>query len=246
MDTAWTRNSYSGGTFAATVGIGTRTRLISLSGGTFSTGSVTIPTDLNASQFLDIVIWGQNVTAFSLAVTGSGTINASTLPVPASIQGQFLSMRLFYERDTNRWDVLSVNQAAVSDISAKIGSGAAVSLTTNTIANLTSIVLTPGIWDLTGVVIFTSTNAATTPSVVSAAISSANSTIPATDATAYAKRLLNLGAVASGTDYDTLNMGVNRVSVAAGTTTTMYLNARSTFSNTATAFGAIRAVPVAG
>jgi hypothetical protein len=246
QDSAWVRNSYSGGTFAATVGIGTRTRLISLSGGTFSTGSVTIPTDLNASQFLDIVIWGQNVTAFSLAVTGSGTINASTLPVPASIQGQFLSMRLFYERDTNRWDVLAVNQAAISDISAKIGSGAAVSLTTNTIANLTSIVLTPGIWDLTGVVIFTSTNAATTPSVVSAAISSANSTIPATDATAYAKRLLNLGAVASGTDYDTLNMGVNRVSVAAGTTTTMYLNARSTFSNTATAFGAIRAVPVAG
>lgn len=251
MDTAWVRTNFSGGTFAATVGVGTRTRIITLSGGTFSTGSITLPTDLNASQFLDIVVWGQVVTAFSLAVSGAGSINTtSTLPVPTTIQGQFLAMKLFYERDQNRWDVLSVSQPAVADIAAKIGSGAAVTLTSNTIANLTSIVLTPGLWDVTGNVIFTSAAATTIPTIVSAALSTASTTIPATDATSYGKRLIpNTVAIASGTDYETVNLGTRRESVAAGTTTTIYLNGRSTFTGagaSATAFGALRAVPANG
>jgi hypothetical protein len=243
-DGAITRNSYaqaSADPLTVTVKAGIRQRRIVLTGATFSSVTVTLPTDMNASQPLRVVTTGQAIVSMLWTVSGGGSIT-STLPLPAYSNGTVI-VDFWYERSQNTWIVVGVWTPPIADVSAKIGSGAAVALTTNTIANLTSIVLTPGIWNVTGCVIFTSTNAATAPTVTSAALSTANNTIPATDSTAYAKRLMNPGAVASGTDYDTLNLGVNRVVVTPGTTTTIYLNARSTFSNTASAWGSLRAVP---
>lgn len=252
MDTAWDRRLFTSPgvtTWSRTATVGQRSQLIIMTGGTFATGTFNLPTDLNASQFFDLVIWGQNVTAFTLGVTGGGTLNTNIIPIPTAIT-QYLAIRFYYERDTNRWDPISISTPPIPDVSAKIGSGVPVSLTTATVTNVTTITLGQGIWDVTGVAVFTSTAATTTPSLTRLGISTVSATaLPATDATAYASRGVNLGVVASGTDFDQLQVGVNRITVAAGTTQQVWLNCRSNFTGAAatmTAFGAIRAVPAVG
>ncbi|MGF6309478.1 hypothetical protein ABIB82_003924 [Bradyrhizobium sp. i1.8.4] len=62
-------------------------------------------------------------------------------------------------------------------ISSNVASGSAVALTTGTAADVTSISLTAGDWDVEGMVTFTTT-ATSSISTVSAYISSASGTLP--------------------------------------------------------------------
>lgn len=249
-DGAVTRNSFSHATdpdpLAVTVKAGIRMRRIVLTNAAFSQVTVTLPTDMNAHQPLRVFISGQDATSLLWAVSGAGTINASSVALPASSLRGWTIVDLWYDHATNEWDCVGVWTPPIADQAAKVGSGAAVALTSATIANLASITLGPGLWNVSGSTIFTAGGANTTPSMVKAALSSANNTIPAVDATAYASRGVNQGIVAATTDFETLTMSGDRISVAAGATTTVYLNARCNYTGAGaavSAWGALRAVP---
>lgn len=115
---------------------------------------------------------------------------------------------------------------------AEVLVGAAVALTTATDANVTSLSLTAGDWDVWGEVSF-SLNAATTVTAVNGWISTTSATLPTAP---------NKGALATLTTTLTtgatqcLPVGVRRVSLSA--TTTVYLSARAAFAvNTMSAYG---------
>lgn len=115
--------------------------------------------------------------------------------------------------------------------------GAALALTTTVPLNVTSISLTAGDWDVSGVVCFTG-NVATTVSVLIGSVSSVSATLPTYGTigrTDWPPQVA--GAISSGIDVQT---GLTRFSLAA--TTTIYLVGRADFAvNSASAFGHIRA-----
>lgn len=126
-------------------------------------------------------------------------------------------------------------------ITATVAVGAAVGLTTATPANVGSISLTPGDWDVNGVVGFNLTGATATlfqsgPSLTTAVLP----TQPGGS---------GLGTDALASDPSTLvtatgvfTIGGNYVRISLAATTTIFLVASATFSaGTAAAFGTIRA-----
>lgn len=123
-------------------------------------------------------------------------------------------------------------------ISSAIPSGSSVSLTNNTTANVTSISLTAGDWDVSGQVAFFC-NAATTSSAHIGAISTVSATLPTPGTLAgqaYAQSAVNYTA---GTT-PIFATGTTRISLNA--TTTVYLLGFSTFAvNTMNVYGVITA-----
>lgn len=120
-------------------------------------------------------------------------------------------------------------------LTRRLASGSAVSLTTATAANVISVVLTAGDWEVSGALAFVLTGA--TPTSIVGSSSRISATQGRDEATAG--RLLNLITV-SGTERLTLPTTPYRV--AAGSTMTVYLVATATFSvGTATAYGTITA-----
>lgn len=118
-------------------------------------------------------------------------------------------------------------------VSSAIASGSAVSLTTATAANITSISLTAGDWDVEGNVNFSASTATVTGT--SAGISSTSATLPADGTEAYSGVQVTLVS-----EVDSVTMPRKRISIAG--TTTVYLVGKSTFSaGTVTAFGSISA-----
>ena len=122
-------------------------------------------------------------------------------------------------------------------ISSSISSGSAVSLTTATPANITSISLTAGDWDVMGLVCFTG-NAATTVSAKNGWISSTSATVPTPpNSGSFWSDQLPLGA---GNTVWRMSVGNIRFSLSG--TTTVYLSCQATFAvNTYSAFGFIGA-----
>jgi hypothetical protein len=119
-------------------------------------------------------------------------------------------------------------------ISSTVVLGSAVSLTNDTTANVTSISLTAGDWDVSGVVAF-NPNAATTMTANRAAISTTSATVPTAGNAGY-----TWGANPGTGLPIAISTGVARLSLNA--TTTVYLVARSTFAvNTQSAYGTISA-----
>lgn len=115
---------------------------------------------------------------------------------------------------------------------AEVLAGSAVSLTTATPANITSLALTAGDWDVWGEAAFT-LNAATTVSAVNGWIYTTSATLPTAP---------NKGAIATLTAVLTtgatqcLPVGARRISLSA--TTTVYLSAQAAFAvNTMAAYG---------
>lgn len=119
-----------------------------------------------------------------------------------------------------------------------IASGSAVALTTGVAANLTSLVLTPGDWDVSSTVEFTG-NALTTVTYIASSHSTTSATIDA----APGQRMLNAyNNVAVLTTQPDIALGPTRYSVAANTTKTVYLVVQAGFGvNTCSAFGILRA-----
>lgn len=121
--------------------------------------------------------------------------------------------------------------------SSSILVGSAVSLTTGTEANVTSISLSAGDWDVSGSVLY-NINGATTSTAHAAAINTVSATWP-TDAAENnsSHAILTLGA---NPFYITRNLSRMRLSLSGATT--VYLLARATFAvSTFAAYGFISA-----
>jgi hypothetical protein len=120
-------------------------------------------------------------------------------------------------------------------ISSTIAVGSAVSLTTGTAANVTSISLTAGDWDVTGVVDFRLA-ATSTVSYLQGSVSLVSATAGAQD-TGFS----NPYSISAGLSVDAAEvLPVSRLSLAA--TTTVYLVATAGFAiSTLTAYGTLRA-----
>jgi hypothetical protein len=114
-----------------------------------------------------------------------------------------------------------------------VGVGSPVSLTTITAANVTSISLTAGDWDVYGNVNLSETSATVTKR--SAGISATSATLPTDGSECY---LSILSSVA--TELNSISMPGTRINVT--TTTTIYLVVKLTFTaGTVGAFGSISA-----
>lgn len=128
----------------------------------------------------------------------------------------------------------SVGQEIVSSVAV----GSAVGLTSTVAANVTSISLTAGDWDITGTGLLR-TNAATTLSLFLTSISTVSATHDNSTPGRFAYSTYY--ATTAGATIDPTNvLGTTRISLAG--TTTVYLVTSATFAvNTASAWGTIRA-----
>lgn len=263
------RNFYNaGGTFAANVKAGIHYRRILLSG-TYTTGSITLPTNtagsafaaMGGSQALRVVITGSGSPSLTWAFTGSGGWDANAMPAPAWIPANAtLTIDLWFERDQNAWQVIgyrtdggllgridNVNVPAGTvgeQIFSKVTQASAVALTTNTLATLTSIVLTPGDWNVSANAIFSTTSTtSSSTSNVKASVGTASGAISSADGTGYqARNVTTTASIVSGTDLDSLCVPQWRITVPAGTTQTVYLNVKAATTGTVGAWGGIRAI----
>ena len=162
---------------------------------------------------------GTGNTVLSVSPTFTGTVTAATIN-PTNITGT----------TTND----SASAGSVGEFaSSAIASTAAVALTNSTAANVTSISLTAGDWDVEGMVSIAGTSA--TISARLAAISTASATIPDNGYQAYDYTI----TTTSNADQ-TMTLSRQRISLAA--TTTVYLCAETVFTaGTVKAFGNITA-----
>jgi hypothetical protein len=133
------------------------------------------------------------------------------------------------------------NNASAGQIGEYIESsiliGSAISLTTNVVANVTSISLTAGDWDVAGIVRVHSNSATTSFTQAIAAISLTSATL---DPEKQANIFTPAAVPTAGINYCALGIPATRVSLAS--TTTVYLVVRSAFTvSTAQAYGNITA-----
>ena len=123
--------------------------------------------------------------------------------------------------------------------SATLASGSAVSLTTGTSANVTTLSLEPGVWRVTGQVAFTPA-ASTSITQLMAFISTTSATAPSPDTVAGGRNQQGGAAYVPGTNNQVLNTGEAILTLTA--TTTVYLGGQGIFTvSTLTAFGKIQA-----
>lgn len=130
----------------------------------------------------------------------------------------------------------NANSGAIGEyVSSSVVQGSAVGLTTGTPANITSIILTAGDWDVSGNVVFL-TDTATSYSIISGGISSVSATQPSSELRGV---FTEAGAVPG---IALLSVGVPTQRISMGSTTTIYLVSFSTFSvSTMSTFGTISA-----
>lgn len=133
----------------------------------------------------------------------------------------------------------SANAGSVGEfISSTVVLGSAVALTTNTLANMTSISLTPGDWDVSCQMYFLP---ASTTSVVSGinSISTTSATGDYTPGNFGEQAYSSSGTVLSGLNFN-VNAGPRRISISS--TTTVYAVALASFTiSTMSVYGIIRA-----
>jgi hypothetical protein len=131
-------------------------------------------------------------------------------------------------------------------VTSSIPVGSAVSLTTATAANVTSITLAPGDWDISGVIDF---NPAATTSVtnITAGVSLTSATLAAqTGGSGLGTDPTMAWNQAASVPAGVMAMEVPAVRLSITATTTVYLVAKATFTvSTMTAYGTIRANRVA-
>ena len=159
---------------------------------------------------------------------------------PSSLGIDVTEAQLGKHSDYFRAELLARVRAAASAagkvgeyIPSLVASGAAVTLTTATAANVTTLALTPGDYDVEGHVTILGTGMTTTAQA--AGIGATSATLPTDGSEAY-------GALQLTTTTANQTLGVTRKHISLAVTTTIYLVARCTFSaGTAKAFGSITA-----
>lgn len=158
----------------------------------------------------------------------SGTIAASQLPT-----GQFPGTA------TN--DNASAGNAG-EYIESNIPLGSAVPLTTTVSANVASISLPAGDWDVTANVAYNPTGTTQTATLLFHSISQTSATNDSTTGNAYTLYRFSTGALSAAANFTAAGVGPVRKSLSA--TTTIFLVARADFTGTApgiSAYGVIRA-----
>lgn len=132
------------------------------------------------------------------------------------------------------------NNAAAGQVGEYISSsvlfGSAVSLPNATAINVTSISLTAGDWDVSGMVVFRAIPVGSTFGNITSALNTTSATLPTSAAENNASFLVATFALDNS---QCLNVGPMRLSLAA--TTTVYLIAFASVSGTASAYGFIGA-----
>lgn len=134
--------------------------------------------------------------------------------------------------------VIDASNAAASSVGEFItATGTDVALTTATPANITSVVLTAGDWEVTGSCIFTGTGTTAT-SIVRAGSSTVSATLPA--APMFFRQRYGAAGGFTGADVAGHTIPTQRVNVSV--TTTVYLVAEASFTtSTETATGQLSA-----
>lgn len=133
-------------------------------------------------------------------------------------------------------------------LSCSVVLGSAVAITSNTAADVCTFSLTPGEWDVTGVVAF-SPAGTTTTNREAAGISTTTATLPAALGTGSGQLEINSYqagiATTAGFPGPMAILGPTRLSVASGSTTPIFLEALATFAvSTDAAYGFMRATRV--
>lgn len=237
-----------------TVKAGQRVQRFSVGGGGLAAATINLPTDMKASQFLDVFITGGAITALTWAVTGTGTINANSIPLPTATLG-FTQVKLWYDRTTNSWytidlfigdgsgtlghvDGTAAHAGYVGEIlSSRVVQGSAVALTTTVTANVTSLALTAGNWRIGWTVRHRGTGATCTN--VAAGMSAASALFDLTNPAETGEETVSF-TTQSG-NLKTLS-GSGYVKSFTGAGGTVYLVASATFTaGTMSAFGVITA-----
>jgi hypothetical protein len=134
---------------------------------------------------------------------------------------------------------IAADNAAAGNIGEQLSTSqaTAVSLTTNVTVNIATLVLTPGDWAVSGVIVFTPSQA---PTALAAAIGTTSATLPTAAQIAAGTGNMTQYRLTFGNATQTMQAGVVRVNVSAPTT--VYLMAQGTFSGgTLTATGYISA-----
>ena len=116
-------------------------------------------------------------------------------------------------------------------ISATVASGSAVSLTNAVAANIASVTLTPGDWDVWATLAVTPATSMTVFSGWISAVSAVDPGAPNGGAYVLSQPVAALTAVQV--------MPIGTLTVEVGTSTPIYLSAKVTFTGTATAYGAL-------
>lgn len=172
----------------------------------------------------------------SWRVVGDGNGTGSTKYVALShngtdsvLQSNFGKMRIVGSATNDSATAGDIGETTASAVAV----GAAQALTTDTVANITSITLTAGDWDVYGNVNVAYTSATVTQS--SAGFSTTSATIPTDGSEGY-----NAVQLTTTTATGSVPLSMGRLSLAS--TTTVYLVVKSTFSaGSAAAFGKITA-----
>lgn len=119
-------------------------------------------------------------------------------------------------------------------VTSTVIAGGAVSLTTGVAANITSVSLTAGDWDLSGNVVIIDSGTGTLFTQVFGWINGASATAPTLPAAAFLQNMAGIDA--------TFSFPVGTVRVQLTTTTTVFLSCRAGFSvSTAAAYGVLNA-----
>jgi hypothetical protein len=203
-------------------------------------------TDTFTNKTFDTAGTGNSFSISGAAVTtntGTGAVARASSPVfttpslgaaiATSINGSTVSPGHYSGEPSNA----SAAAGEIGEfISSTVLAGSAVSLTTATAANITSISLTAGDWDVWGSVAF-APNGATTMSVLGGWISTTSATLP-TAPNEGAEVFFQLTFTTGTSQF--FAIGQKRISLSA--TTTVYLSAYSAFAvNTNSAYGFIGA-----
>ena len=171
------------------------------------------------------------------AVSGAGTLNYSNVVFSNTSQNMTVTTQT---GGVGKGGVFQAPSAGFigEAVRAYVDDGSAVSVTTATVTNITSISLTAGIWDVSGIVSYLM-NAATTSTEVRAGISTSSSTMGANFGD---DKIIN--SYPSGI-YENQSLSIPSLRVTLTSTTTYYLNAYSVFAvNACDAYGRISATRV--
>ncbi len=184
----------------------------------------------NSASAVNYIGVGNNITANAPAVQAKGTDTNISL----DLKGKGTGGAMVQGVSTNS----NASAGYVGElISSTVLGGSAVALTTGTPADITSISLTAGDWDVSGVICFTG-NAATTVTSNNGWISTTSATLPTPP---------NSGSFytdqTSRTAGNTiLRISVGKIRISIASTTTVYLSGSSAFAvNSYSAFGFIGA-----
>lgn len=211
--------------------------------GTPSSGTLTSCTGLPIAGITGL---GTGVAAaLALAVSGSGGIALATSPIfTTPTLGAATATSMTFSSTSGIIGTTTNNNAAagsVGELQSSVVADSTVSLTLNTNADVTSLVLQPGDYDVWGNVAFN--GAAGTGVIINIGwISETSATLPASNL--YATQFFSTGGAAVPYSIAPASFCVPsiRVTVATATTKTVYLSVRSAFiTSTSTAGGGIYA-----